>query len=136
MQEKALIISIENQQIEAIHFEKEECASCTTGCAKIKNSFEISNPQSLEIKKGSVVIIESTKKNQAIQGIVSLLIPFLSSIVGYILGPYITKLFGKTISNDERAIFVLLFLAISSTLVFIISRKFSILGKPEVVKIL
>ena len=36
--EKALIISTENK-IEAVHFEMEECATCTTGCAKIKNSF-------------------------------------------------------------------------------------------------
>ena len=47
MDEKALVISI-GVKIEADHFEQEECKSCTTGCAKIKNSFEISNPMKYE----------------------------------------------------------------------------------------
>ena len=70
MDEKALVISI-GDKIEAVHFEKEECKSCTTGCAKIKNSFEISNPMNFEIKKGSVVLVRASKKAQAIQGILS-----------------------------------------------------------------
>ncbi|WP_407397248.1 SoxR reducing system RseC family protein [Treponema sp.] len=135
MKEKALIISMEDK-IEAIHFEKEECASCTTGCAKIKNSFEISNPDNLEIKKGSVVMVEASKKSQALQGILSLLIPFLSSIAGYIFAPSIMGLLGKTISNDARAVFVLLFLTVSASIVFVITRKYPMPGKPEIVEVL
>ena len=56
MDEKALVISI-GDKIEAVHFEKEECKSCTTGCAKIKNPFEISNPMNFEIKKGNCNIL-------------------------------------------------------------------------------
>lgn len=58
--EKALIISTENK-IEAVHFEMEECATCTTGCAKIKNSFEVLNPFELEIKKALLLWSVQTK---------------------------------------------------------------------------
>ncbi|MDO4506695.1 MAG: SoxR reducing system RseC family protein [Spirochaetales bacterium] len=135
MDEKALVVSIENG-IEAVHFEKEECKSCTTGCAKIKNSFDISNPQNLDVKKGSVVVIRASKKAQAIQGLLALFIPFLCSIAGYLLGPSIAGLFRKTISNDARAIFVLLFLVLSSAIVFVITRRKPMPGKPEIVEVL
>lgn len=135
MEEKALIVSVENK-IEAVHFEKEECKSCTTGCAKIKNSFELSNPNNFDIKKGSVVKVMASKKAQAIQGLLSLFIPFLCSIAGYVFGPSIAGLFGKTISNDARAVFVLLFLTLSSAAVFIITRKFPMPGKPEIVEVI
>ena len=54
MEDKALVISI-GDKIEAVHFEKEECKSCTTGCAKIKNSFEISKNLSKEMFKTSQI---------------------------------------------------------------------------------
>ena len=130
--EKALIISTENK-IEAVHFEMEECATCTTGCAKIKNSFEVLNPFELEIKKGSVVVVSTNKKFKVLQGIFSLLIPFLCAVAGYISGPSICAFFGKTISNDARALFVLLFLALSSAVIFAITRKNPMPGKPEIV---
>ena len=133
--EKALIISTENK-IEAVHFEMEECATCTTGCAKIKNSFEVLNPFELEIKKGFVVVVSTNKKFKVLQGIFSLLIPFLCAVAGYISGPSICAFFGQTISNDARALFVLLFLALSSAVIFAITRKNPMPGKPEIVEVI
>ena len=135
MTEKALVTSTENT-IEAVHFEKEECISCTTGCAKVKNPFEITNPKGFEIKKGSVVIVAASKKVQAVQGLCSLFIPFLSAIGGYIFSPAIMSLFGRTIHDDARAVFVLLFLVLSAAAVYIITRKFPVPGKPEIVEVL
>lgn len=135
MTEKALVTSTENT-IEAVHFEKEECISCTTGCAKVKKSFEITNPKGFEIKKGSVVIVAASKKVQAVQGLCSLFIPFLSAIGGYIFSPAIMSLFGRTIHDDARAVFVLLFLVLSAAAVYIITRKFPVPGKPEIVEVL
>ncbi|MBQ0040391.1 MAG: SoxR reducing system RseC family protein [Treponema sp.] len=134
MTEKALVVSV-GKTIEAVHFEKDECLSCTTGCAKIKNTFEITNPKGLDVVKGSVVMVEASKKAQVIQGLLSLFIPFLCAVAGYILGPSICGIFGKTISNDARAIFVLLFLVIASAAVFIITRKHPMPGKPEIVEV-
>lgn len=131
MTEKVLIVSTE-KRIEAVHFEKDECLSCTTGCAKIKNSFELSNPDNLEIKKGSIVMVEANRKAQALQGILALLIPFLCAVAGYVFAPFITGLFRKTISNDGKAVFVLLFLVLSSAVVMIVTRKHPMPGKPVI----
>ena len=44
--------------------------------------------------------------------------------------------FGKSISNDGKAVFVLLFLLLSSALVFAVTRKIPIPGKPEIIEVL
>ena len=101
-----------------------------------ENSFEVLNPFELEIKKGSVVVVSTNKKFKVLQGIFSLLIPFLCAVAGYISGPSICAFFGKTISNDARALFVLLFLALSSAVIFAITRKNPMPGKPEIVEVI
>ena len=57
MTEKALIMSITENKILAARFEKEECTSCSAGCAKRNHAFEIANPQNMKISSGSIVII-------------------------------------------------------------------------------
>lgn len=135
MTERAMIISTEDK-IEAVHLVKEECSSCTSGCAKIRNKIEVVNPSNHAIKKGSIVLIAANKKVQAIQGIIALFLPFLCSVAGYVFSPSLMKFFGKQISNDERAIFVLLFLVLSSAVVFSITRKHPVPGKPEIIEVL
>ena len=46
------------------------------------------------------------------------------------------SLFGRTIHDDARAVFVLLFLVLSAAAVYIITRKFPVPGKPEIVEVL
>ncbi len=136
MTERALIVSLDDSKITAMHFEKEECATCTTGCAKTRTTFEISNPKDFPLKKGSVVLIQASRKIQAVQGLCSLFIPFLCSILGYAISPALMEKFGVHISNDFRAVFVLLFLFVSSAIVFIVTRKFPVPGKPEIAEVL
>ncbi len=136
MVEKAFVFSIENNKIIASRFHQKGCTSCGEGCAKKNCTFEILNPLNLDIKSGSVVLIGANKKKQALQGIISLFIPFVCAILGYIFAPQIMSLFGKTISSDAKAIFVLLFLALSSLLIFVLTRKFPIPGKPEILEVL
>lgn len=133
MTEKVLVVSTESK-LEAVHFEKDECATCTSGCAKLKNSFEISNPCKFEIKKGDVVLVTASRKSQAVQGILSLFVPFLCAVAGYVFSPAIMKIFGAEIQNDAKAVFVLLFLILSSAAVFAITRKHPMPGKPEIVE--
>ncbi len=120
----------------AARFEKEECASCSAGCAKRNHAFEVANPHNMEISSGSIVIIGANKKVQAAQGIVSLFIPFLCAIAGYFAASPIMNFFGKSISSDGKAVFVLLFLLLSSALVFAVTRKIPIPGKPEIIEVL
>lgn len=136
MTEKVLIVSMENNRILATRIEKDECASCAAGCSKKDNSFEISNPAEIKVSVGSIAIIRANKKIQAVQGIISLMFPFLCAVAGYISAPHIMSLFGKTISDDARAVFVLLFLFVSSAIVFIVTRKYPVPGKPEIAEVL
>lgn len=133
MTEKVLVVST-GKALEAVHFEKDECAACTSGCAKLKNSFEISNPRGIEVKKGNVVLVAASRKSQAIQGILSLFVPFLCAVAGYLFSPAMMKIFRIELKNDARAVFVLLFLILSSAAVFIITRKHPLPGKPEIVE--
>ena len=135
MTEKAIIISCK-EKIIACRLAKSECISCTAGCARKKDMFEVDNPLNLSIKDGNIISIAASKKNQAIQGIFSLLIPFACAVSGYFLAPFIAGLFGKTISSDGKAGFVLLFLFLSSAAVFAITRKFPLPGKPEILEVL
>lgn len=136
MTQKALVMSVEGGIIKAMNFEKKECASCTGGCAKSKNIFEVSNPRNHAVKVGDQILIGATKKAQALQGLISLFFPFISSIMGYILAPSIMSVFGKTISSDGRAVFVLLFLFLSTAIVFVVTRKFPLPGKCEILEVL
>lgn len=136
MTEKALIMSADEGKILAARFEKEECASCSAGCAKKKHAFEVMNPRNMKISSGSIVIIGAGKKAQAAQGIISLLIPFLCAIAGYFLASPIMEAMGKSVSSDGKAVFVLLFLFLSSAAVFAFTRKFPLPGKPEIIEVL
>lgn len=131
MTKKAFIVSTENK-ILAADCSKDECATCTAGCNKKNNTYEVSNPNGYELKTGMIVIVSVSKFTQALQAFVSLFVPFFCSILGYVLAPSLMKLFGKNISNDARALFVILFLFISSALVFVITRFFPMPGKLHI----
>ena len=81
-----------------------------------------------------MVLVAASRKSQAVQGILSLFVPFLCAVAGYVFSPAIMKIFGAEIQNDAKAVFVLLFLILSSAAVFAITRKHPMPGKPEVVE--
>ncbi|MGN0729325.1 SoxR reducing system RseC family protein [Treponema sp.] len=136
MTEKALVVSVENEKILVSRLEKDKCSTCSAGCAKNGRAFEVLNPNGIKVEAGSIVIIGANKKIMALQGIVSLLIPFLCAFLGYFLASPIAEAFNRTVSEDGRAVFVLLFLFLSSAAVFIFTRKIPIPGKPEIVEVL
>lgn len=131
MTKKAFIVSTENKILVA-DCSKDECSTCTAECNKKHTVFEVSNPKGYELKTGMTVIISVSKLTQALQAFISLFIPFFCSILGYVFAPEIMNLFGKKISDDARAIFVILFLFISSLIIFIIARFFPMPGKLHI----
>lgn len=131
MTKKAFIVSIEDK-ILAADCTKDECSTCTAGCSKKHSTYEVSNPKGHDIKPGMLVIVSVSKATQALQAFISLFIPFFCSISGYVLAPKIMSLFNKTISNDAKALFVILFLFISSASVFILTRFFPMPGKLHI----
>ena len=132
---KAIVVSIENEVISVKNLEKSECLTCTAGCTKNAPVYKASNPKNLQVKAGSVVILDASKKAQALQGIFSLLFPFLSAVTGYFLASPIARLFNSTVSDGFRSVCVLLFLTLSSSIVFALTRKIKLPGKPVIVQV-
>lgn len=132
MTKNALIVKIEESKITATELAKTDCLTCTAGCAKMGHQITVTNPKGLEIKEGSLVSLVSSKKAQAVQGIISLLLPVLCAFAGYFFSPVLASAFGKTISEDFRAVFVLLFLFLSSAAVFVVTRFCPLPGVVEI----
>lgn len=136
MTEQAYVVSVKQKHIYASLLGKENCRGCHVSCGKGIGCFEVANPKGVKVSESSRVLISASKKNQALQGIVSLLFPVFLAFIGYFAFPKLTALFGKTLSADGRAGGVLLFFFASCALVFFLTRKFPILGKPQIVEVL
>ena len=136
MTEKAYVVSLKQKRIFASLASGEECSSCHASCGKRSTCFEVANPKDVKVSERSCVLIAASKKNQALQGIVCLLFPVAVAFAGYFLTPLLTAVFGRTLSPDGRAGGVLVFFFASCALVFFLTRKFPIPGKPEIVEVL
>lgn len=140
MIEKGIITSIEDKKITVLPILKDACASCTSSCSKQRPEITVCNPKNLQVKKGSLVTLSTSKKMQALQGIISLLIPFMCAVAGYFVAAPVMKLFDAkfTDTRDDcfRALFVLIFLALSSAAIFIVTRKKPLPGTPEITEVI
>ena len=136
MTQKAYVVSVQQKRIFASCLETEDCASCHASCGKKGSCFEVANPKSMKVSENSRVLISAGRMAQAVQGIVCLLFPVAMAFVGYFACPLMASVFGKTISSDGRAGGVLLFFFAACALVFFLTRKFPIPGKPEIVEVL
>lgn len=136
MKEKALVTEIKQKEITVIPLITDACLSCTKGCAKQGKPFTVTNPNNLNVKKGSIVKIAASKKSENIQGIIALLLPVVFATAGFFLATPIASLFGKTAGEGTKAICVLSFLFISAATVFFTSRKFKFKGRPGIIEVL
>lgn len=140
MIEKGIITSIEGKKITVLPILKDACATCTASCSKQGPDITVCNPKNLQIKKGSLVTLSASKKMQALQGIISLLFPFMCAVAGYFVAAPVMKLFGieltATRGDGFRALFVLIFLALSSAIIFIVTRKKPLPGTPEIMEVI
>ena len=121
MTNRAIVISADENSAQVMALPKGSCSTAEhTGCADCG---------------GTIVKIESSKKAQAVQGLLSLLIPFACAVTGYFLAPKLMSLLGKPASDDSRAFFVLLFLFLSAAIIFTVSRKIPLPGQPQITDI-
>ena len=135
MNSRAVVVSTENNEITVLPLLKNACASCTSGCEKQGASFTVDNPLKLPVSKGTVVILSLSKKILAIQGIVSLLFPFLCAVGGYFFGSWLSAKAGFSNAEGAKALCVLAFLAVSCTAVYLVSRHYPFKGKSEIIDI-
>ena len=93
---------------------KLECASCSASCGNKQESVPASNPKGFSLKAGDIVYIETNARRQAMEALFSLLFPFVSAIAGYFVAGLFAARFAGIPGDGVRAVFVLLFLFLSS----------------------
>lgn len=135
MNNKAIVVDVKGNDVVVLPMVKDACSSCTSGCDKQGSSFIVSNPLKLPVSKGTVVILSLSKKTLAWQGLISLLFPFICSVAGYFIGNYVAIKHSITNIEGIKALFVLVFLLVSSLAVFLCTRHHPLTGKPEIIEI-
>ena len=92
-------------------------------------SIEARNPRNFSVSAGSVVAIRTSKTVEVLYGIISLLIPVFSAAAGFCFSSFVLK----NQSELLKAFFVLLFLAIPSAVIFVLSRFIRIDSRPKII---
>lgn len=137
MRDKACIIRYENGIATVIPLLSDTCINCNSPtCAKRGTPFQASNPQNLELKSGDIVKIGAPAVTQIAQGFLSLIVPILSAIAGYFLAEPVAKLLEIPVTESIRTAGVLILLALSTGIIFILSKTWLKLSKPQVTAII
>ena len=137
MRDKACIIKYENGIATVIPLLSDTCINCNSPtCAKRGTPFQASNPQNLKLKSGDIVKIEAPATTQIAQGFLSLIVPILSAIAGYFLAGPVAKLLEIPVTESMRTAGVLILLALSTGIIFILSKTWLKLSKPQVTAII
>ncbi|MCR5613099.1 SoxR reducing system RseC family protein [Treponema sp.] len=123
-----------------------ECAHCTQSCTKRGKIFPAVNSQNLPLKAGSLVIIASSKVEEFIESIVSLVFPIVMAVAGYLLSNPIFNLVTKIIKKSGtqnaacpegiKALIVILFFGLAAFIVLKITHSGMLLIYPEIKDVL
>ena len=132
----ALVVSVQNKTVSVSPIQKAGCASCKAECSQKSKAFVTANPFNFQVKAGDLVLIENSRKTQALQGIISLFFPIASAASGFFFAPKIAGLFGRQCGDGFRALSVLVFLILASLLVYISSRTFLPPERPQIFSVL
>ena len=130
--QKALVTQITETGASVMLLQKDACATCSASCAKAEKKIEVKNPHKYPLKVGSLVYLSSSPSTQIVQGIISLLFPFLSALSGFFCASPIARALHSEHKDSVQAVCVLLFLFLSSFIVMIYSRLHPQQGMPEV----
>lgn len=126
MRNQALVVSIDGSKISVIPLISDACINCNkSSCSKRGTPFTVLNSQGLPIKVGSKVLLSARIRNQATQGIISLLFPVATAIAGFFLINLIGQKLGQTVTEGKQALCVLICLALSSGIVLLNNRHLS-----------
>lgn len=140
MRDKAIVVDVKEDFVTVVPLITNACISCSSPCTKRGNPFKVLNKKNYAVEKGNLVKIGASKATQAVQGIVSLILPVIAAICGYFFSPAIISLFSKSgaaeVTEGKRAAFVLAFLFLSGLIVFIFSRNSARLGNSEILEVI
>ncbi len=133
MSRSAVVLSAEAGSVSVLPVMKLECASCSASCGNKQESVSASNPRGFSLKAGDIVYIETNARRQAMEALFSLLFPFVSAIAGYFAAGPLASRFAGISGDGIRAVFVLLFLFLSSAVVIVVTRFLPHAGRIEIV---
>ena len=133
MSRSAVVLSAEAGSVSVLPVTKLECASCSASCGNKQESVPASNPRGFTLKAGDIVYIETNARRQAMEALFSLLFPFVSAIAGYFAAGPVASRFSGMSGDGVRAVFVLLFLFLSSAIVIVVTRFLPHAGRIEIV---
>ena len=137
MYRRVMIVSVQDDNsVSVLPVISNECAKCASGCSKQGSPFTAKNPHNFSVRTGSIVAISSPKSKQALEGLLSLVVPFLCAVAGYFAAVPLVSMMGFSAGDGARAAGVLLLLTLSSALVLFINRKIPEFSKPEIIEIL
>ncbi|WP_191014629.1 SoxR reducing system RseC family protein [Treponema zioleckii] len=122
--------------IYAVQMITSACSNCTYSCARQGKPFKVLNKIGIQIQEGCIVQLKPSLYQYFFQGFLSLLIPIVSSVIGYFFAPEIHRELKIGFSDTGRFVCVLGFFLFSSLIVFILSRSTLNLSKPEIVSVL
>ena len=94
------------------------------------------------LKEGSLVIIKSSKVQEALESIICLLFPIASAILGFCLSNPIYNLIkkggtpGTACPEGIKSLIVLIFFILASAAVYMLSRARKLLIYPEITDVL
>lgn len=112
------------------------CLSCKEGCAQRGSPFPVSNAKNFDIKEGQIVQIAASKRDEAVQSILSLLIPVISAVAAYFAAAALSRtLWHTSASEGFKAVCVLIGILIPSGVILALSRFKIRPSKPQIEKI-
>ena len=137
MRDFAIVKKIEGRKIEVVSLISNACVVCNSiECAKKGKSFHVLNKKNFPLEENAIIRIGFSPILTGTLGLVSLLFPIGSAILGFFLTPRLSTKFDFQISAQSQAIVVGIFFILAALLVFIVSRTNIHLSRPEVLQIL
>lgn len=136
MRDYAMVKKIQGQLVQVVPLISDSCINCTSSdCSKLGKAFNVINKNNFELKEKSIVKIGVSKISQCIQGILSLLIPIISAVIGYIFSPALAQRLDFNCTEGFQALTVLIFFAFPCIAVFVISRSSLHITLPEITQV-
>ena len=137
MRDFAIVKDIEGQRIEVVSLISDACVTCNNiECAKQGLSFHVLNKKNFPLEKDNIIRIGFPRIQKGILGLISFLFPIAASVVGFLLAPLFSEKFDFSVTPSSQACVVGIFFALSSGIVFIVSRTDIHLTHPEVLQVM
>ena len=138
MTQSAEIISVsaDNKEAQVCLVVTASCLSCKEKCPRRGSPFAALNKNGLPIKKGDLVTIAASKKAEAAQAVLSLLVPAACAVASYFFSAPISRALLRSEPQENfKALCVLLGILIPSAAVLALSRFRIRPSKPFIEKI-